>query len=114
MFGGRFLGRETTSTTGKNNFYGGQHASRIVRAARLRGEKEEVVFTRCYCCFQSNMQAKPAHFIAEAKARIVPKTFEDSGGNVRYKEDPGVDHNCWTPTCADKDALKWFFAQRKS
>lgn len=34
-------------------------------------------------------------------------------GNVRYKEYPGVDHNCWTPTYADKDALKWFFEQRK-
>ena len=34
-------------------------------------------------------------------------------GNVRYKEYPGVDHNGWTPTYADKDVLKWFFAQSK-
>jgi len=34
------------------------------------------------------------------------------GGNMRYKEYPGVDHNCWTPTYADKDVLKWFFDQR--
>lgn len=35
-------------------------------------------------------------------------------GNVRYREYPGVGHNCWSPTYADWDnVLAWFFAQRK-
>ena len=43
---------ETTLTTVKNNFfYGGQHARRFRNAARFRGEKDKVVFTRCFCCF---------------------------------------------------------------
>ena len=61
----------------------------------------------------SAVAAHGADFRAEAKARTVPKTFEGAGGNVRYKEYPGVDHNCWTPTYADKEVLKWFFGQRK-
>ncbi len=44
---------ETTLTTDKNNFFcGGQHARRFGSAARFRGEKEDVVFTSCFCCFQ--------------------------------------------------------------
>ena len=46
---------ETTITTDKNNFfYGGQHARRFKNAARLRGERKDVVFTSCLCCFQLN------------------------------------------------------------
>jgi hypothetical protein len=43
---------KTTLTTDKNNFCGGQHARRPKNAAEYRGGKEEVVFTRCFCCFQ--------------------------------------------------------------
>ena len=66
---------ETTMTTDKNNFFcGGQlgsrvrsacslphglrtparggYARRFRSAARFRGEKEDVVFTSCFCCFQ--------------------------------------------------------------
>ena len=40
-------------TTDKNNFcYPGATAPGFKSAARLRGEKEEVVFTSCFCCFQ--------------------------------------------------------------
>ena len=35
-----------------DNIYGGQHARRFKNAARFRGEKEDVVFTCCFCCFQ--------------------------------------------------------------
>ena len=35
-------------------------------------------------------------------------------GKVRYREYPGVGHNCWAPTYADWDqVLAWFFAQRR-
>ena len=35
-------------------------------------------------------------------------------GRIRYREYPGVGHNCWTPAYADWDqVLAWFFAQRR-
>ena len=35
-------------------------------------------------------------------------------GKIRYREYPGVGHNCWGATYADWDnVLSWFFAQRK-
>ena len=36
-------------------------------------------------------------------------------GKIRYREYPGVGHNCWGATYADWDnVLSWFFAQRRS
>ena len=47
-----FVEKETTMTTDKNNFfYPGATAPGFKSAARLRGEKENVVFTSCFCCF---------------------------------------------------------------
>jgi acetyl esterase/lipase len=37
-----------------------------------------------------------------------------AGGNVRYREYPGVEHDCWTQTYADHDVLKWMFEQRRA
>ena len=35
-------------------------------------------------------------------------------GKIRYREYPGVGHNCWESTYADwNQVLAWFFAQRK-
>jgi len=51
-----FVEKETTKTTYKNNFfYPGATAPSFKSAARLRGEKEDVVFTSCLCCFQKNL-----------------------------------------------------------
>ena len=48
--------KETTMTTDKNNFFNlGATAPGFKSAARLRGEKEDVVFTSCLCCFQKNL-----------------------------------------------------------
>jgi len=42
-------------TTDKNNFFHpGATAPGFKSAARLRGEKEDVVFTSCFGCFQKN------------------------------------------------------------
>ena len=50
------LTKETTMTTDKNNFFHpGATAPGFKSAARLRGEKEEVVFTSCFCCFPKNL-----------------------------------------------------------
>ena len=35
------------------------------------------------------------------------------GGNVQYREYPGVGHNCWSRTYGDEAVLKWFFSQRR-
>ena len=43
-------------TTDKNNFcYPGATAPGFKIAAQLRGEKEDVVFTSCLCCFPKNL-----------------------------------------------------------
>ena len=43
-------------TTGKNNFfYPGATAPGFKIAAQLRGEKGDVVFTSCFCCFQKSL-----------------------------------------------------------
>jgi len=34
-------------------------------------------------------------------------------GKIRYREYPGVGHNCWTRTYGDDEVLAWFFSQRK-
>ena len=42
-------------TTAKDNFcHSGATAPDQENAARLRGEKENVVFTSCFSCFQQN------------------------------------------------------------
>jgi hypothetical protein len=51
-----FVEKETTMTTDKNNFYHpGATAPGFKSAARLRGDKEDVVFTSCCCCFQKSL-----------------------------------------------------------
>lgn len=34
-------------------------------------------------------------------------------GKIRYREYPGVGHNCWTRTYGDDTVLAWLFSQRK-
>ena len=34
-------------------------------------------------------------------------------GKIRYREYPGVGHNCWTRTYGDDTVLSWFFSQKK-
>ena len=48
------------------------------------------------------------------RSRNMVSALWQCGGKVRYREYPGVGHNCWTQTYADKDVLKWFFEQRKT
>ena len=35
-------------------------------------------------------------------------------GNVRYREYPGVGHNCWDATYSDASVLDWFFSSRRT
>ena len=47
------------------------------------------------------------------RSRNMVSALWQCDGKVRYREYPGVNHNCWTPTYADQDVLKWFFDQRR-
>ena len=56
-----FVEKETTMTTDKNNpFHPGATAPGFKIAAQLRGEKEEVVFTCCFGCFQIHVGTVPS------------------------------------------------------
>lgn len=39
--------------------------------------------------------------------------LKDAGGNVRYTEFLGVDHNAWDATYASQEFVDWLFAQRR-
>jgi hypothetical protein len=63
-----FVEKETTMTTDKNNpCHPGATAPGFKIAARLRGEKEDVVFTSCSGCFQKNLQARVRNLIHRQK-----------------------------------------------
>ena len=52
--------------------------------------------------------------IKVSRARDMEAALKTAGGNVKYREYPGVGHDCWTPTYADPDVLKWMFGQRRA
>jgi len=51
--------------------------------------------------------------VPTSRSRDMVKAIWALGGNVRYREYPGVGHNCWTPTFGDDAVFDWLFAQRK-
>ncbi len=47
------------------------------------------------------------------RARNMVKALKKCGSKVKYTEYPGVGHNSWAQTYANKDVLKWFFSQKR-
>ena len=47
------------------------------------------------------------------RSRQMVSALWQCDGNVRYREYPGVGHNCWVATYADQTVLDWFFGQAK-
>ena len=47
------------------------------------------------------------------RSRQMVSALWQCDGNVRYREYPGVGHNCWVATYADPTVLDWFFGQAK-
>ena len=45
--------------------------------------------------------------------RAMVARLKKAGGDVRYTEYPGVDHDSWTQTYANPEVLDWIFAQRR-
>ncbi len=52
--------------------------------------------------------------VPTSRSRDMFAAIRSVGGIVRYREYPGVGHDCWTRTYADDDVLDWFFGQRKA
>ena len=48
-----------------------------------------------------------------ARSRQMVSALWQCDGNVRYREYPGVGHNCWAATYADPTVLDWFFGQAR-
>jgi poly(3-hydroxybutyrate) depolymerase len=47
-------------------------------------------------------------------SRKIVKALRDSGGNPRYTEYPGVNHDSWSLAYRDPELVKWLFAQKRS
>ena len=47
------------------------------------------------------------------RSRNIVEALKKCGSKVKYTEYPGVGHNCWTQTYANKNVLKWFFSQKR-
>ncbi len=47
------------------------------------------------------------------RSRDMIAALREHGGAPRYTEYPGVGHDSWTPTYADREVLQWLFAQRR-
>ena len=52
--------------------------------------------------------------VPTVRGRAAYEALKAAGGNVQYREYPGVSHDCWTPTYSDDSVLDWFFGQSKA
>lgn len=48
------------------------------------------------------------------RSRLMVEALKKATGNVKYFEYDKVGHDSWTPAFAEKDLLKWMFAQKRS
>jgi predicted peptidase len=46
-------------------------------------------------------------------SREVVRALKDAGGNPKYTEYPGVDHDSWTATYRDPELIEWLFGQSR-
>jgi len=46
-------------------------------------------------------------------SRRLVKALQDAGGNPKYTEYPGVDHNSWDIAYRDPELIEWLFAQSR-
>ena len=52
--------------------------------------------------------------VPTSRSRDMFAAIRSVGGIVRYKEYPGVGHDCWTRTYRNDEILAWFFSQKKA
>ncbi len=48
-----------------------------------------------------------------ALSRKIVQALRDAGGNPKYTEHPGVEHDSWTATYRDPELIEWLFAQSR-
>lgn len=48
--------------------------------------------------------------VPTCRSRRMVAALWEVNGKIRYREYPGVGHNCWTRTYGDDAVLKWFFS----
>jgi len=47
-------------------------------------------------------------------SRRIVKALRDAGGNPKYTEYPGVNHNSWDQAYQDPELVEWLFAQKRN
>jgi len=47
-------------------------------------------------------------------SRKIVKALRDAGGNPKYTEYPGVNHDSWALTYRDPELVEWLFAQNRN
>ena len=60
-------------------------------------------------CFHGDADAA----VPVERSREMVEAVRAAGGEARYTELPGVEHNSWDPTYGDPDVIKWMLAQRR-
>jgi len=50
--------------------------------------------------------------IVPEHSRRMVKALKEAGGNLKYTEYEGVDHNSWDPTYTNSEVLEWLFEQK--
>ena len=61
-------------------------------------------------CFHGD--ADPTVKVEQSRNMI--KALKDAGGNPKYTEYPGVEHNSWTKAYATKELYDWLWEQKKN
>jgi len=60
-------------------------------------------------CFHGDADAA----VPVERSREMVEAVRAAGGQVRYTELPGVEHNSWDPTYEDPEVIEWMLAQRR-
>ena len=47
------------------------------------------------------------------RSRDMLAAIKEAGGSPSYTEYPGVSHNSWTATYANRELYTWLFAQKR-
>ncbi len=51
--------------------------------------------------------------VSPEESRKMVKAVQEAGGDVRYTEYPGVDHNSWDNAYGDPEAIAWLLGQKR-
>jgi lysophospholipase L1-like esterase/poly(3-hydroxybutyrate) depolymerase len=75
------------------------------------GRKEDAARLATLPIWTFHGDADPTVSVEESRAMVA--AVKQAGGQPKYTEYPGVDHDSWTRTYADPQVHAWLFAQRR-